>query len=264
MMEEVQPREGERLNRLAAERVVLQRSRGHRSATDDLLAAWLAYTSQPHAGVVLDLGCGHATATLLLSTLLPEASFIGVEAQAISADLARRNLRLNRLDERARIVEGDLRQQRPEDLVPAGTAGFDLITGTPPFMPLGSGVASRDPQRYAARFETRGGIEAYAEAAAALLAPGGRASFLMDAGQDARCQRAVDGAGLALCRMLVFTPREGLKPRFRGYVALRAEEAPPVAPEVEPFCVRDRAGIYTASMKDLRALLQVDGGEDRC
>ena len=51
---------------------------------------------------------------------------------------------------------------------------FDIITGSPPYFPLGTGVLPDDAQRRACRFEARGGVEGYVETASRVLSPGGR------------------------------------------------------------------------------------------
>ncbi len=241
------PSSDESLNRLSLQRQVLQRSRGHRSATDDLLAAWQAVRARPAARRVLDLGSGHGTVTLLLSALLPEASFVCVEAQSVSADLARRNMALNGLAGRVEVVEADLRSYE-------GPADFDLVTGTPPFMPLGSGLLPRDPQRAAGRFELRGGIEAYLATAARELGAGGAVAMLMDAAQDSRCLAAFEGAGLSLSTLLVVSPRLGQQPRYRGYLA----EAASGSLRREELVVRDGTGGFTGDMMALRRFLGVE------
>jgi len=247
MIEE--PRPGESLDRLNHEHRILQRVKGHRSGTDDVLAAWIGVRECPDAGRVLDLGCGHGTVTLLMSSMLPDARFVSVEVQSVSADLLRRNVQLNGLADRVEVVAGDLRElERPER--------YDLITGTPPFMPVGSGLMAQDPQRAAARFELRGGIEDYLATARRHLAPGGKVSMLMDASQDGRCVSAFADAGLSLYSVTVVTPTPGHRPRFRGYVG--GLEARSGAADTLALCVREADGFYTPEMLSVRHTVGVE------
>ena len=259
------PSADESLDLLSQQRRVLQRRNGHRSATDDLVAAWVGARALPSAALVLDLGCGHGTVTLHLTELLSEARFVGVEVNPVSADLARRNMKLNGLSDRVQIVESDLRSLlSPQGWLAEGS--FDLVTGTPPFMPLGSGVLSRDPQRRAARFELHGGIEDYCLAAARYLAPGGRVSMVMDASQDERVRLAFTQAELEIECVVRVVPRVGKGPRYRAYLA-RAAASTDVAlhrsEREEQLVIRDEAGAYTSQMLDLRDFLGLPPAGER-
>ncbi len=242
----IHPGPDETLDRLSLNRRVLQRRRGHRSGTDDTLAAWQASLARPGARRVLDLGCGHATVTLLLSQVLEVARFVCVEYQAVSADLARRNLELNGIAHRATVVEQDLREfDDPEP--------FDLVTGTPPFMPPGSGLPPKDPQRAAARFELAGGIEAYLATGARVLAEGGLVCMLMDGDQDRRCRRAFNEAGLLLKDVTAFVPRAGRAVRYLGYVAGRSL----TQFREHRLDIRDAEGNLTPAMLEIRRALDL-------
>lgn len=239
-----------RTDRLSLDRQVIQRARGHRSGTDDVLATFSAWRSATDAGRVLDLGCGHGTVTLLLSAQITEARFVCVEAQEISAALCRANLDLNGLSDRVELVHSDLRDL-PDDL-----GVFDLITGTPPFMPIGSGVLPQDPQRAAARFELRGGIEAYCDAASRYLADGGRVSMLMDGAQDARVRAAFSGAGLRLTRVTMVVPRRGKAPRYGAYVAEGPGEGGQA--RVDELLVREADGVFSKAYVAIRRQLRLE------
>jgi predicted RNA methylase len=133
---------------------------GHRHSSDDVLTAHYALSFVPDAELVLDLGTGIGTVGLMvLSRLSPTARLVGVEAQAMSFRLLLANIEGNGVEERVEAKVGDLR-----DFVDARR--FDLITGSPPYFKLGSGVLPDDPQKVAARFEVRGDVSDYARAAA--------------------------------------------------------------------------------------------------
>ena len=101
-----------------------------------------------------DLGCGIGSVLLLLAWRFPAASRLGLEAQEMSVELGAPLARVERRRRtRCEVRRGDLRD-RP--LVPEG-AVFDLVTGTPPYLPPGAGRESRRVQCGPCRFEHRGG-----------------------------------------------------------------------------------------------------------
>src|SRR5690606_36537344 len=113
-----------------------------------------------------ELGSGIGSVLLMLAYKLPEAEFVAVEAQRKSFRLLERNVARNGLSDRVTAIHGDLRTEvRPDRFV----APFDLITGTPPYVPPGAATPSTDAQRAYARQEYRGGVEAYIAAAAPVL-----------------------------------------------------------------------------------------------
>lgn len=198
------PGPDETLDRLSPGLKLLQRRKGHRATSDDTLLAWAGVQARPDAQRVLDLGTGKGTVALLMLAAMPEATGVGLEAEPISADLARRNVVLNQMSDRLVAREGDLRD--PEAL-PESDGRFDLITGAPPFMPLGSGVLPQDRQRAVGRFELRGGVEGYTEAAVRWAAPGATVVILMDGLQRDRAVSAFDAVGLAVAQVIEIRPR---------------------------------------------------------
>jgi len=166
--------------------------------------------ARPDASRVLDLGSGKGTVALLLLRLLPNAKVIGIEAHPAHHDLAVRNAALNGLSDRYDARLGDLR----DPALFEGEPPFDLICGAPPFLPLGTGVLPQDPGRAVGRFELRGGVEAYARAAARHLAPDGRAVLLMNGEGLSRAESAVRAKGLVPIRLIAVRPRPELPPTY--------------------------------------------------
>ena len=215
-----------------------QRVLGHKIASDDLLLAGLAALASPNARHLLDLGTGKGTVALLLAGILPEARIVGVEAFAQSMDLARRNVSDNGLEARVELRLGDLR----DDLLFSGDEPFDLITGAPPFMPLGSGPMPRDGQRAAGRFELRGGIEAYAARARGLLGDDGRFVFLMDGGGRVRAEHAMRQAGLGLEQVITISPRPVRPPTYVVLVGQRTQPGRSAGTEETVLTMREAEG----------------------
>jgi tRNA1Val (adenine37-N6)-methyltransferase len=240
----IQPDETQ--DRLTSRLRIIQKRRGHRAASDDTLLAWAAAGACPHAVRVLDLGSGKGTVAMLLLQHLPRCRVIGLEALDVSHDLAMRNVLLNALADRWEPRFGDLRDLS----VLAGESPFDLVTGAPPFMPVGSGVMPGDPQRAAGRFELRGGVREYAETAARNLAPGGRVVLLMD-GLDQSRQRAAQAlaaSGLFPRVVSAVHPRPGRNPIYRILEA--SLESGPTT-EVS-LCIRCGDGRFSSEYETIR------------
>jgi tRNA1(Val) A37 N6-methylase TrmN6 len=226
----------ETLDRLTSRLWLIQKRRGHRAASDDTLLAWAAARACPEARRALDLGSGKGTVAMLLLQRLPGCRVMGVEALAVSHELALRNSRLNRLAERWEPRLGDLR----DPSVLAGEPAFDLVTGAPPFMPVGSGVLPGDAQRAAGRFELRGGVREYAQAAAGHLAPHGQVVLLMDglARSRTRAEQALAAVGLAPHLVLAARPRPDRPPTY--WILAASREVRPVAEA--SICLRPASG----------------------
>jgi tRNA1(Val) A37 N6-methylase TrmN6 len=249
---ELWPRPGEDLCHLAGDWRILQLVRGHRWSLDDLVTAWFAAevvgATPPRR--FADLGCGIGAVLLLLAWRFPEARGVGVEAQTISVDLARRSVAWNGVDGRCQVRRGDLRDAGS---LPEGGV-FDLVTATPPYLPLGTAHGSRRAQWAGCHLEQRGGIEEYCAAAARLLTPGGW--FVTCAG-NAQRDRVADGArraGLSVVRRRDVIPRAGKGVLFSVH-ALRAGGAAVAEVANEPLVVRDATGRRTAAFHAVRGAM---------
>ena len=97
-----------------------------------------AYVQMKKARRGLDLGTGNGIIPILLSDRTDCLHLTGLEIQPASADLARRSVALNGLQDRISIVEGDIKEA---DRIFAA-ASFDFITCNPPYRTVGSGRVS--------------------------------------------------------------------------------------------------------------------------
>ena len=197
---------------------------GHRFSTDDILTAWYGTTWCPTARTALDLGSGIGTVGMICAWRWPGARLVTVEAQLESVALARKSARYNGLTERYDIREGDFRDAgilHPDEK-------FDLITGSPPYFPLGDGVESEHPQKLACRFELRGSIADYCATAAKHLAPGGffACVFPHEPAQLARVEAAAKNSGLAIVRKRPVVFREGDPALVALFGLMRARDLP--------------------------------------
>lgn len=118
---------------------------------------------------LLDLGTGTGIIPLLMSAKSDVNVLTGLEIQRDSARMAERSVRLNRLEDRIRIIQGDIKEA---DALFA-PASFGVVTCNPPYMIGGHGLQNPDSPKAIARHEVLCDFEDVARAAERLLKPGG-------------------------------------------------------------------------------------------
>ncbi len=217
--------EGETLDVLCGHFRIFQLRKGHRYSTDDILTAWYGTSWCPRAETILDLGSGIGTVAMVAAWRLPGARVVTVEAQAESVALARKSVRWNGLTDRFDLREGDLRD--PGVIGP--DERFDLVLGSPPYFPPGSGVEGDHPQKIACRFEMRGTIADYCRAAAAHLETGGTFACVFPVTPPEQAERVVAAAreaGLTIVRQRPIVLREGEPPLLGVFVMMRRCDLP--------------------------------------
>lgn len=128
------------------------------------------FASLPRRGRILDMCTGNGVIPILLS-VRTEAVIEGIEIQERLAEMARRSVKLNGLEDRITIRNGDLREFAAEV---GRQSVYDAITVNPPYMPLQSGDRKLNEHHAAARHEVHGSLEEIIVSAMRLLRPGGK------------------------------------------------------------------------------------------
>lgn len=119
---------------------------------------------------VLDLGTGTGIIPILLSAKTKASELTGLEIQTESADMADRSVKLNDLQEKIRIVQGDIKEASGI----FGASAFDAITCNPPYMIGEHGLQNPDAPKAIARHEVLCTFEDVARETARMLKPGGK------------------------------------------------------------------------------------------
>jgi len=124
---------------------------------------------------IIDLCTGNGIIPLLLSGFYPGNCFAGLEIQKESAELAARSVELNNLQDKIRIIKGDL--TKLEDF--AGKYGlakhsFEVVTCNPPYSVVESGKKNPKEPKAIARHELLCRLEDVVAAADFLLKPHGK------------------------------------------------------------------------------------------
>lgn len=217
---------------LRGELQLLQKRRGFRYSVDALLLA--AFVLPVEGETVLELGTGSGVISLILARRGKPKQIIAVEIQRRLAGMARRNVRLNRLEHLITVLHRDLRTL--PRLFPAHA--FDLVLSNPPFRPLGAGKLSPNPEKAIARHELRVTLSELLQVAKYLVQPEGRICLVYPYERWTNLLAEVQRAGLFQSRRQLAYDRKGGKPRL-GLIELqtgripRSSELPPVYIETE-------------------------------
>lgn len=118
----------------------------------------------------LDLGTGTGILPILLEAKNKGDFYTGLEIQEESADMARRSVQYNHLEDKVRIVTGDIR----EAAALFGAASFHVITVNPPYMIGDHGLKNENEAKYIARHEVLCTLEDVLRESGKLLGNKGR------------------------------------------------------------------------------------------
>lgn len=119
---------------------------------------------------VLDLGTGTGIIPILLEAKTSGFHFTGLEIQKDSADMARRSLIFNKLEDKIDIVDGDIKEASKI----FGMASFDVVTSNPPYMNHSHGIINPQAAKAIARHEILCTLEDVVRETARVLKPNGR------------------------------------------------------------------------------------------
>jgi tRNA1Val (adenine37-N6)-methyltransferase len=166
----------ETLDTLFQGRIKLYQSRsGYRVSLDAILLANFM-TTRPEDKIA-DLGTGSGVVALIIASMHPSSAIVGVEVQQTMAERAARNVKLNQLENRVRIVCADIlalaQNFNPES--------FSVVTANPPYRKADSGRISSDAEKRIARHEVSATLTDFVAAGAYLLPIKGRMALIYPA-----------------------------------------------------------------------------------
>lgn len=119
---------------------------------------------------VIDLGTGTGIIPILMEAKTKADSFIGIEIQEESVDMAKRSVLMNGQEKKITILYGDIKTAS-KDL---GAAMFDVVTTNPPYMNNAHALVNLNEAKAIARHEIMCDLEDVVREGAKLLKVGGK------------------------------------------------------------------------------------------
>ena len=188
---------------------------------------------------VLDLGTGTGILPILLAAKTKGKHFTGLEIQEESADMARRSVRHNQLEEQIDIVTGDIKEASQI----FGHGSMDVITTNPPYMIGGHGLANPESAKAIARHEVLCTLDDIIRESARTLKAGGRFYMVHRPFRLAEILTAMCEAKLEPKRMKMVHP---FKDKDANMVLIEAVRGGGAWMKVEaPVIVYKEPGVYT-------------------
>lgn len=146
---------------------VYQKKRGYRFSLDSILLSH--FVSLKQLARVMDIGCGSGIILFILAKRYSHSRCSGLEIQANLAGMAQKSSRINGLEHRVDIIQGDARDIK--NLF--SERSFDTVIFNPPYRKLNSGRVNPHEEKAIARHEINGSLNDFLKAANYLLKPRG-------------------------------------------------------------------------------------------
>lgn len=169
MVLNIQLMEDERIDDLQYKGLkIIQKDKAFRFGLDAVLLANFADVKKGNS--VIDLGTGTGIISILLAGKTEASSIVGLEIQEDMAEMAGRSVKMNCLEDRVKIVCGDIK----ESVNLFGASSFDVVVTNPPYMNRGGGIINLSDTKAISRHEILCTLEDVIKSASKLLVPGGQ------------------------------------------------------------------------------------------
>lgn len=194
---------------------------------------------------VLDLGTGTGIIPILLEAKTEGKHFTGLEIQPESADMARRSVLYNHLEEKINIEIGNIRDASSQ----FGASSFDVVTTNPPYMTGQHGLTNPSKAKAIARHEILCTLEDIMRESAKVLKPQGRFYMVHRPFRLAEIMVLMHQYHIEPKRMQLVYPYVDKEPNMVLIEGLRGGN-PRITVE-KPLIVYKEPGVYTDEIYDI-------------
>lgn len=188
---------------------------------------------------VMDLCTGTGVLPILLEAKTAGCHFTGLEIQPESADMARRSVAYNALEDRIDIVTGDIRDASNM----FGASSFDVVTCNPPYIAGRRGLLNPEDAMAIARHELFCSLEDVVRETARLLPPKGRCYFVHRPSRLVEIFSLMHAYHLEPKRMRLVYPFSDREPNMVLVEGLR--DGKPNLIVERPLIIYEKPGVYT-------------------
>lgn len=223
---------------------IIQDDRFFKFGTDSVLLANFVELRQ--GDKVIDLGTGSGVIPLLLAYKNKGVEVTGVEIQPEAAELARRNVEYNQLQDQIKIINKDLCQLDAE--LEAGS--FEAVVSNPPYLPVEGGKMKENDFVAAARHEIHAELEDVVAEAARLLKYGGH-FFLVHRAE--RLTEVIEALARHNCQAKELRLVQARSDSEADIFLLKAKKGANPGLRVKPVLViyQDQSSEYTREVKEI-------------
>lgn len=202
------------------------------------------YTRVRDGALVVDLGCGSGVIPLLLAFKQNPEKVIGIEIQSPLVDMARRSVKMNKMEDKIEIIEGDLKKVnefvKPESV--------DVVVSNPPYTPVSGGKMTKNKEIAIAKHEIKATLEDVIGAADKILRFGGIFTMVHRARRLAEMIVLLKKYNLEPKRLNIVQSRHGTQPKT---VIVEAIKGAREGLEIDPVLIvyKGNTGEYTNKVK---------------
>jgi tRNA1Val (adenine37-N6)-methyltransferase len=241
---DIEIREDERLDDLQFKGLrIIQNIHKFRFGTDAVLLSHFADIRRGDR--VMDLGTGSGIIPILLSGICEDSKIHGLEIQSDMVDMARRSVRLNKLENRIEIMQGDIKTVFGE----LGRGQYSLVVTNPPYKKAGSGIVSKYDAQAVARHEILCTLKDVLSTASSLLVNGGRFAMVHQTDRMADIIYEMRNVKLEPKRIQLVHPNKKKPPNIVLIEGVR--NGKPHLKWMPPLFVYNSNGDYTRDLKEI-------------
>lgn len=193
----------------------------------------------------IDLGTGTGIIPILLEAKTQGTHFTGLEIQPESADMAKRSVAYNHLEDKIDIEIGNIKDASAQ----FGASSFHVVTTNPPYMTGQHGLTNPNEAKAIARHEILCSLEDVIRESARLLKPHGRFYMVHRPFRLSEIMNLMHQYGLEPKRMRLVYPFIDKEPNMVLIEGLRGGK-PRITVE-KPLIVYKEPGVYTDEIYEI-------------